>query len=177
MYSIVDLFYSVCKRAWWQVETSEWFSLRTIWLRKRLSDSFMTICSQLNRALLRAPIHQSLSISPNLFLSPVLLFSIILSKRRPVCFGSINNSLQPSLNLFLSKSIHCIFSASRQSGPIVRPVRQLDGQVQSPIYLSFDFCQPSDALTCLWHRKEPLATKHLRCPSSQRSAGSQSFLQ
>ena len=25
---IVDLLYSVCKRAWWQVETSEWFGLR-----------------------------------------------------------------------------------------------------------------------------------------------------
>lgn len=53
---------------WWN-ETSERFILREIWSEVFwLSDSFSTICSQLNRALLRAPTHRSFSISPHLFL-------------------------------------------------------------------------------------------------------------
>lgn len=36
--------------------------------------AFTSICSQLKRALLRAPIHRSFSINPHLFLSPMLFF-------------------------------------------------------------------------------------------------------
>lgn len=68
-----------------------------------------------------------------------------------------------------SKSIHCIFYASCQSRPIACREGLLDRQVQSYIYLSFSPCQPTDALTCLCHRKEPLATQQPRCTNSQES--------
>lgn len=114
---------------------------RVFWL----SDSFTTVCSQLKRALLSAPVHPSFSSIPISSCLPCC-FSIIPSTWGPVRIGSIHDSLQPSLNLLLSKSIHCSASASCQSRPIGWPERQLDRQVQSSIYLSFSLCQPADSL-------------------------------
>ena len=139
-----------------------------------LLDSFMTICS-----LLKEGSAQSCNPSIIVHQSPSLpvCFSIIPSTWRPICIGSIHYSLQPSLNLPLSKAIHCILSASCQSRPLQWPERQLDRQVQSSIYLSLNLCQPAGALTCLCCRTEALASNQPRCPKSQTWPGSHSFHQ
>lgn len=131
-----------------------------------LSDSFTTICSQLKRALLRAPIHRSSSISPHWFLSAVPFQSFYQPGDPAVLALSMTHCSLPSVYFYQSPS-----TVSSQPYVSQGLENQLDRQVQCSIYLSFNLCQSTLSDLSLSQKR----ANQPRCPKSQGSQENHSF--